>query len=190
VAIKGGESGNGRALVLSILNGDGKNIGAEYGSAIFTQQELSRVSGISGISFDVFVPKSSQEKIYEILITVESDFETVEFSGVVFCGSDTTLYADIEKLDTVRSIKLSARELSSSGDKGYEIYLNNISIHSNVYSDADLEKMALSGGLTDSSSHSDDSLEELAIQVVSLIVVLSIVLLWTVRLIIGIKPNK
>lgn len=167
-------------LVMSELNKG--EIGAEYGCAVYSQQNLLKVSGISGLSFDVFVPKSSQEKIYEILITVESAVETVEFSGVVFSGSEATLYADIENIDTVRSIKLNARELSSSEDESFSIYIKNISIHSGRYSDSELERMVLSGNLTDSIDDRDGSLENKAFFVSALVIVLSVVLVWGIWL--------
>ena len=190
VSLFAGNSTVPRALELVITENSKSQSGSEYGSAIFSQQNLLKVSGICGISFNIFVPKSSQEKIYEVLITVESVVETVEFSGVVFCGSETVLYADIENIDTVRSIKVSARELSSSGDESQSIYIKNISIHSNKYGDGELEKMVLSGNLTDVNFDSDEALEELAILIMILIVVISISLLWLVRLIIGSRKHE
>ena len=98
----------------------------------------------------------------------------------MFSGSEATLYADIKSIDTVKSIKVSARELSSSEDDTFAIHLKNISIHSDRYSDAELERMVLSGNLTDTVSDSDESLDGKALLICALIVFSSIVLVWVV----------
>ena len=183
ISISGASQSHTRALMLTISRENAEEIGAEYGSAIYSHENLLKVSGISGISFDVFIPKSDQEKIYELLITVESENESVEFSGVVFSGSDAILYADIENVDTVKSIKLSARELSSSEDATYSVYLRNISIHSSEYNDEDLEKIVVSGGIIDGNEQSGNASEELAQAIALAIVVASIILVWGIWLV-------
>lgn len=172
-----------RSLKLEFSSKDGESYGAAYGSAIYSKENLLKVSGISGISFDILIPKSSQEQIFEILITVESASEIIEFSGVAFSGSEATLYADIENIDTVKSIKISTRELSSSDVVEHTMLLKNMSIHSDEYSDADLEKMVLSGSLEDGIVKNNIGSDALAQFVVLLIVAVSLVLVWGIWII-------
>ena len=141
-----------RTLVASVPHVARDDIGAEYGTIVYTQGNTLKVDRISGLSFDVFIPQSDEEKIYEIVITVSSDDEEIESSGVVFSGDDSTLYADIESLDVIRAIKISARDLNPSGDdkaESFELCINGISIHSSKYTDEELENAVLSGAMED-----------------------------------------
>lgn len=176
------EGSNERALTLLMSKERSESIGSAYGSAEYSHESLMKVTGISGISFEVFVPRSEQEKIYEVVITIKSDDSTTEFSGVVFSGSDATLYADIQKIDAVKSIEISTRELSATDGDDYKIYVRNISIHSNEYGDAALEKLVVSGSITEGGGRSDVETEELAEAVVVAIIAVSLLLIWGVWL--------
>lgn len=175
------EGGVDRALTILMSKGIAEDIGSAYSSAVYHHDNLMKVTGISGLSFDVFIPKGDQEKIYEVIITVTSEDSVTEFSGVVFSGSDATLYADIQKIDVVKSIEISARDLAAT-DESYKLYVRNIAIHSNEYGDATLEKLVVSGSITDSGERSDVESEELAETIVGAVIIVSLMIIWGVWL--------
>ena len=144
-----------RSLVAEMITMN--SIGAEYGSLIYNQDNSLKVGEISGLSFDIFIPEADEEKIYEIVVTVSNDEMIIESSGVVFSGVGTIIYADIEEMDTVDSIKFNIRDLNSDAEgEAYNVCVKNISIHSVKYSDYELERMVLSGEMIDNAENDYD----------------------------------
>ena len=137
------------SLAVEMTRGQGHNFGADYGTIGYSPKNPLKLDGICGVSLDLYIPEADTERIYEILLRIEGADEVIEASGVVFAGNEVVLYADIESIDTVKSIKLCARDLNSTPDEdgSFSVYIKNISIHSDIYSDVELERIALEGGL-------------------------------------------
>jgi hypothetical protein len=176
------EGGTNRALAIVMSKSKADGVGSVYGSAVYSHDNPMNVKGISGISFDVFIPKSEEEKIYEIVITIESGNATKEFSGVIFDGSSATLYADIQDIDVVKAIEINTREISSSDVDEYKVYVKNIAIHSNEYGDSALERLVVSGSITDSETRSDVESKELAEAIVIAVIIVSLMIIWGIWL--------
>ena len=181
VSVGAVEGGVDRAFTITMSKEIADSIGSSYSSAVYHHDNLMKVTGISGLSFEIFVPKGDQEKIYEVIITITSEDSVTEFSGVVFSGSEAMLYADIQKIDVVKSIEISARDLSAT-DESFKLYVRNIAIHSNEYGDTALEKLVVSGSITDSGARSDVESEELAETIVVAVIVVSLMIIWGVWL--------
>ncbi len=173
----------GRALVANFKNDSNSDIGAEYGSIIYTQANTLRVKEISELSFDLFIPENDGENIYEVSVYVSSEDGNIECHGVVFSGVETELYADVSEIDEIESIKISVKELdpNAESDHTYNVCVKNISIHSEKYDDEELQRMVMSGEfVSDSTTNaSDDGLAALKISAIFVGISVAIVLvIW------------
>ena len=175
------------SLVASIYRNGGHNYGADYGAFGYYPDSPLKLDGICGLSIDLFVPETESEKIYEVMLTVECEGRIVEASGVVFGGNEAMLYADMESIDTVNAITLRVRDLNSSTDvdNEFSVYVKSISLHSEIYSDGELEEMALRGGLvydeeSDTESSDRNLIETLAVVLVSITAVIGAWIIYKV----------
>lgn len=175
------EEGEG-ALAVQISNGQNEIVGSDYGSILYCNDSSLNVEGISFISFDLHIPEQEDDKIYEILVRIEGNGRVIESSGVMFDGGESELYANIEDLDRIESITISSRDLSKGESKArsYEIQIQHISIHSNIYSDLELEGMVLSGGLVEDLHSGLNLYENNKLLITFLIVILSVILVLIV----------
>ncbi len=130
------------------------SLGAEFGSIVYYTDGALFLNNIDCLCFEIFLPDSAGENgtkgsVYEVAIAVRSDDLLVESVGVMNSGSVRRLYVDVRSATSVDSIRLSFRNLSAGAmDQSFYACVNKISILSEVYSNADLEKKVLSGELS------------------------------------------
>ena len=111
------------------------------------------MNNISNISFDVMIPSElskdlAPNSMFEVKITIGSNSVTSETTGVVKSDNRAQIFVDTSDIDEIQYIKVSLRSLDGEIQGNIKMCINSVSIHSDVYSDKELEEIVLSGELT------------------------------------------
>jgi hypothetical protein len=145
------------------FNGDAwGNYGADYGSIVYHTENTLLIDNITNISFEMMVPTELSDKVssgemFEVKITVGAVGSTLETTGIMKSDTVTSMYTDVSDVDKIEYIKISFRSLEGGDVSDVKLCISSVSIHSDVYTDGELEDIVLSGELMGGKDNADAS---------------------------------